>query len=63
MNESEIKIEIGGQRNLDGWTNLGVRDNDFDIILNDIPYPNTSCRSVVYGDSSRIISEAFALEI
>ena len=37
-----MKIEIGGQRNLNGWINLGVRDNDFDIILDDIPYSDNS---------------------
>lgn len=35
-----MKIEIGGQRNLPGWINLGVRDNGFDIICDDIPYTN-----------------------
>lgn len=33
-------IEIGGQRNLPGWTNLGFRDNNFNIILHDIECDN-----------------------
>ena len=38
MTAKTLKIEIGGQRNLNDWTNMGVRDNDFNIILDDIPY-------------------------
>ena len=41
-NTTVKKLEIGGQRCMEGWDNLGVRDNDFDIIVDDIPYTNLS---------------------
>ena len=36
----EKNLEIGGQRQLSGWTNLGFRDNKFNIILHEIPCDN-----------------------
>tara|TARA_B110000196_G_C21079366_1_gene631651 strand:+ start:320 stop:907 length:588 start_codon:yes stop_codon:yes gene_type:complete len=32
-----INIEIGGQRTMDGWQNLGTRDNGFNILTHEIP--------------------------
>ena len=29
-----MKLEIGGQRKIEGWTNMGQRDNNFNIIKN-----------------------------
>ncbi|WP_425394991.1 hypothetical protein [Aeoliella sp.] len=37
-----LRIEIGGQRSLEGWINLGVRDNGFDIITDEIPFDDVT---------------------
>lgn len=38
----KLKVEIGGDRFLDGWTNLGIRDTQFDILEEEIPFENNS---------------------
>ncbi len=44
-----LKIEIGGQRKLPGWTNLGVRDTGFNIITDDIPAENNSVDMIYWS--------------
>ena len=37
-----MKLEIGGQRSLPGWLNLGQRDTNFNIITQEIPFDDNS---------------------
>jgi len=37
-----IKVEIGGQRTLPGWINLGLRDTGFNIVEQELPFDDNS---------------------
>lgn len=37
-----INVEIGGQRSLSGWINLGLRDTGFNIVEQELPFEDNS---------------------
>ena len=44
-----MKLEIGGQRNLPDWSNLGQRDNNFNIITQDLPFDDNTIEEVYWS--------------
>ena len=54
-----MKLEIGGQRNIQGWTNLGQRDNNFNVITQDLSYEDNSIEEIYWSHVIEHIAPAY----
>ena len=53
-----LNIEIGGQRNLPNYINLGVRDSNFNIITDELPFDDNSVDYIYWSHVIEHISPA-----
>lgn len=58
-----MKLEIGGQRKIEGWTNMGQRDNNFNIITQELPFEDESLSEVYWSHVIEHISPAYIKDV
>ena len=58
-----MKLEIAGHRTMEGWTNLGQRDTNFNIVTQKLPFEDNTLEEVYWSHVIEHIAPAYILEV